>query len=446
MKKRKKLLASAILVGAVCMLQVGQSSVAALDMASISVENIKNNIDNTSDEKYTPYYQDVSQWYDKDGNIQAPIILAEELWQSTPIFSERCELCAIPDEVLQNATTEELLQLVVDCKLNYLISLYGDVDMAMTRITECFNGIRELMSRDDCGQVVLDMYNKFEIPENSSFDEKLISGCADIQEFNERVDDILDNEVYVEQIQKDSKIKYTINVLEWLLTQESVVGQFDASEMYTVIETVSNKIKQKNDTEYADIIENYLIDKVVINDEALADNYVCFSSTKSSDSNGNKSVWIRTPSQRTLVIEYVSNPTTLSERASIDWLGEYKKYKGQCVFLLDNGTSKYNCYAYAWFTMLPGYHNYAKTCQLNDTQNLRDDSKIHTHSSPVTGSVLEFNGHAVYVEQLSYTYAPANVYNDILISEKMSGLGPLVKWPMKFTTYKNATFKCYHYK
>jgi len=262
MKRRKKLLMSAMLVGTVCMLQVGQSSVVALDMAPISVENVKNNIDNTGDEKYTPYYQEASQWYDKDGNIQTPITLDEELWQSTPIFSERCELCAIPDEVLQNATTEDLLQLVVDCKLNYLISLYGDVDMAMTRITECFNGIRELMSREDCGQVVLDMYNKYEIPFQKFFDNNIIGEFSDIQEFKDKVKCVLEDEEYFVQIRKDSQVANTLNILEWILTQKCVAEQFDTIAKEEVIQDVLNKTKQKNSTEYATFIEEYFISAI----------------------------------------------------------------------------------------------------------------------------------------------------------------------------------------
>lgn len=63
-------------------------------------------------------------------------------------------------------------------------------------------------------------------------------------------------------------------------------------------------------------------------------------------------------------IEYINNPTVLTYERSKTYLGNYVKYLDVCVNILDNGTSKYNCHAYAWFTMLPGYHHLAKACQL----------------------------------------------------------------------------------
>ncbi len=444
MKRRKKLLMSAMLVGTVCMLQVGQSSVVALDMAPISVENVKNNIDNTGDEKYTPYYQEASQWYDKDGNIQTPITLDEELWQSTPIFSERCELCAIPDEVLQNATTEDLLQLVVDCKLNYLISLYGDVDMAMTRITECFNGIRELMSREDCGQVVLDMYNKYEIPFQKFFDDNIIGEFSDIQEFKDKVKCVLEDEEYFVQIRKDSQVANTLNILEWILTQKCVAEQFDTIAKEEVIQDVLNKTKQKNSTEYATFIEEYFI-SAIKNGQCLeygqcTENY----GAEIMSARGKAYVTILTPSKKKMEIEYINNPTVLTYERSKTYLGNYVKYLDVCVNILDNGTSKYNCHAYAWFTMLPGYHHLAKACQLNDASTLANDSAIKKYSNPVKGGVLYHSAHSVFVQELNYTCPQANVYNGILVREKISGAGPLVEWPLQFSSIYGAAYTCYY--
>lgn len=430
------------------MLQSTQASYVAANELKNNIQEVKKN-DNYSEEKsYTAYYSDITDWYDKDGKIQMPIVLDENLWQSTPIFSERCELCTIPESVLKEASTEELLQLVISNKLNYLISMYGNVDDGMQRIVKHFNGIREILNRDDCGEVVLDFYNKIRIPSKMMFDITCLeTEDSDITEFTDDAINVLQNEKCCEQLDYDANIKYAISISEWILSQENVSSKFSDDQKKVVIESVINKNKEKSNTEYADYIENFFMDKLNAGENTLyEDFYSNYTVVPFTSASGESYVKIYTPAKRTLILTYVNKPTVKTRQQSLTWLGSYTKYLGICVELLDNATDAYNCHSYAWFTMLPGYHNYARQCQLNDATNLTEDSTMKKKSSIVKGSVLYFGSHSVYVEQLKYTCGQAGIVDQILISEKLSNGGPLVKWPWKFSDSYGGSYTCYYYK
>lgn len=62
---------------------------------------------------FEPYYDNPADWYDSDGNVRMPILEDYDLWENSPVFADRCQLCAIPQAVLDSISTKDLVELVL---------------------------------------------------------------------------------------------------------------------------------------------------------------------------------------------------------------------------------------------------------------------------------------------------------------------------------------------
>lgn len=167
-------------------------------------------------------------------------------------FEDRCNLCTIPQTIIDKASTEELAKMVIECNMNYLIDLYGDVDEGMNTVYKNFNGIRELLKRNDCGTVVLKLYSEYTIPQKKHFDYSLIDESLSIEESNKQFQEIFSNEEYCRQINEDALVGYNLHVPEWILTRPEVMEQFSEAERESVEDTVKRKYDELNKTEFKD--------------------------------------------------------------------------------------------------------------------------------------------------------------------------------------------------
>ena len=171
-----------------------------------------------------PYYSNPDDWYDADGNMVMPISLDEEKWQASPIFEDRCNLCTIPQTIIEGMNT----------------------------VYKNFNGIRELLKRNDCGTVVLKLYSEYTIPQKKHFDYSLIDESLSIEESNKQFQEIFSNEEYCRQINEDALVGYNLHVPEWILTRPEVMEQFSEAERESVEDTVKRKYDELNKTEFKD--------------------------------------------------------------------------------------------------------------------------------------------------------------------------------------------------
>lgn len=81
--------------------------------------------------EYEPYYSEPGDWYDDNGRLREPV--EDNLWYHTPVIADMSRLCAVPEEVLNKASTWELVELVVNGRLNCLGET-GEYDAGMAGI------------------------------------------------------------------------------------------------------------------------------------------------------------------------------------------------------------------------------------------------------------------------------------------------------------------------
>ncbi len=86
-----------------------------------------------------------------------------------------------------------------------------------------------------------------------------------------------------------------------------------------VIESVINKNKEKSNTEYADYIENFFMDKLNAGENTLyEDFYSNYTVVPFTSASGESYVKIYTPAKRTLILTYVNKPTVKTRQHVLD--------------------------------------------------------------------------------------------------------------------------------
>lgn len=81
-----------------------------------------------------------------------------EIWKTFQTFEEMQSACQIPDDVLPNLSTEELVQICMDYPLfgNYLA--YDNETFGIKKVMAGFNAFKELKKRTDSAEKLLDRY------------------------------------------------------------------------------------------------------------------------------------------------------------------------------------------------------------------------------------------------------------------------------------------------
>lgn len=93
-----------------------------------------------------------------DVPYQYPITPADEAWADFKTSQEMYDACQIPDAVLTRMTTEALLETVLNYPFLGTYKGYDDYETAAGYLCGQFNGLDELLARDDLTGILLERY------------------------------------------------------------------------------------------------------------------------------------------------------------------------------------------------------------------------------------------------------------------------------------------------
>ena len=164
---------------------------------------------------------------DKVASWDFPIKPGTEKWKQLETETERLNVLQIPDNILEVIETEEL---VISC-LNYPASIhytaYDNQFVGFQKVVANFNGLQELLSRNDAGRYLVEHYN------NAGADGFITK------------DDRLDGRYWT--------VKFTY--LELMVSQKEIIQNLEAEERMILLETTLNKLDIK--THNNDVFSKY---------------------------------------------------------------------------------------------------------------------------------------------------------------------------------------------
>lgn len=219
-----------------------------------------------------------------------PVSVEDAEWKSFETHQEMLDACQIPDKLLSQLDTGELLELVLEYPLLIDFYAFDNLEEGLNKMTSCYNGLIELVDRDDCAKIIADRYIAVE--------EKIINS-------DKRIDMALgDDPKQLDQF--EDKLK----------------GDFLA----TLLQTASVRRNLSVDE----------IDKINQVAEAIAPIGKNDTTTTVSTPNGSKV---------TVIIR--STELTAAEKAAKN---NFFQTAYPNAIYLSTSTNKYNCHSYAWYS------------------------------------------------------------------------------------------------
>lgn len=116
--------------------------------------------------------------YSIDTPYTYPIVPGTDAWEALETRIDMAEACMIPEDILSEMTTNALLETILDYPLLIDIIAYNSPDVGVSVIRNSFNGLEELLLREDFSLIL----NSFSL-ENSSIANATDSYKITVAEF-----------------------------------------------------------------------------------------------------------------------------------------------------------------------------------------------------------------------------------------------------------------------
>lgn len=218
---------------------------------------------------------------------------------------ERVLASQIPEEVLNQMSTDELVTAVLDYPCFIDMIFYNTYQDGFEAVRDNFNGLQELLSRKDSGDYLMEAYRNVNLP-------RILSISDDNEKFEESLEVL-----YLETILAQPEITE-------ILSTESL------EELESLVEK-NYEIQVTNEDETASLSYSGYYESIA---EQQGIELYDYTSTVKTPNGSSVSVIVRT-----------GTDTAYNNRAAIKNIIE-ANYPGASV--VGDATIKYNCHAYAW--------------------------------------------------------------------------------------------------
>lgn len=96
-----------------------------------------------------------------------PIVPGTDEWKQLDTHVKMLEACQIPEEILENLTTQALVETVMNYPLLVEMFAYDTAEAGYQAVYNNFNGLRELQERSDAIECLEEYANTIEMQEDS---------------------------------------------------------------------------------------------------------------------------------------------------------------------------------------------------------------------------------------------------------------------------------------
>ena len=391
---------------------------------------------------YPKCIQGIKEWRKINGKYSYPVTPYDKEWKNYIMSIERYVVCQIPQKILEELTTEELFELVLDCPMVTDICLYNSIEEGVKILAQNFNGMNELLSRLDCLEIITKYYESYNIPTKQQLDYDVLLGDTNHPDYNV----IVKNENRMRKADKDAKVMNTLNICEAIFeiaTDENILSQQE-EEVLTKIVLQKNKEKMGSECVEGASTE---IDQ----EDSILNRYLTKFSITSASSNKkgaakSSGTFFQLSDNSKVYYTISNNKEAIANSTISQFLKRYEGIKltnGEDAVTVagGGGTKAYDCYNFAWLKKYDPA-NLWKKCVLGRDEPYRKYKYFKSASSPSgSGWVGSGRSHAVYVvkKEVSYRDNHGNVKFSPLVKSKWGQEGPLLQHPLTLSNYTNIT-------
>lgn len=199
-----------------------------------------------------------------------PIKPGTDEWKYFTSYDQKAQACQIPPEILAKISTEGLIETVLNYPLLNGFRAHDDIHQGFERVTKTFNGLRELLIRQDAGSKLIQKYRSI-----------------DLDSVDERWTDV-----------EKGYFAWGIQNIEMILMQESIINGLTNQQCYDLINVASLKAQAMKNNPYVYGDQSVLINALLI--ELVSKRFYSERATLSS---------ITTPEDSSVEV-FLMNPAT----------------------------------------------------------------------------------------------------------------------------------------
>lgn len=329
-------------------------------------------------------------------SYQYPVKGGTEEWKKFTSHAEMLEVSQVPKTILEKMTTAELVETVLNYPLYGDMYAYDTFQQGIESISTQFNGLSELLKRNDAGIVLLAKYKEKKPLE-------VINLTTDLEKGN---------------------FSMNLGFLETILSHDKVISGLNKAQKQDLLEVAKQKKQQKLVQE--DVFgltslgtSKNLIDKVTA--VIFKINSVVFATVKTP---------IGTPVE-------VFTDSRVKTSVEKQWDANHVSTFYPQATIVSESSYKYNCHSYAWYQsspMNPYWMNYPDA-YMNDGSYVYKGLNPGTYSS---GLKMYYPGlHSAVMNSKT-----SNNYSDITATSKWGNL-PLMRHKANYCPYNSSNILFY---
>lgn len=153
------------------------------------------------------------------GVYDYPIKPGTSEWKALKTHQQMANICQIPEAILHSMSTKDLIETCLSYPLYSDMFFYDAIQVGFQAVTDHFNGLQELLKRNDAGTILLEKYKRMD----PAFDHNWSRA-------------------------KRSKFILNFRSIEILLAQEVVLSKLQATQKRSLIEECIRKSNEKANT------------------------------------------------------------------------------------------------------------------------------------------------------------------------------------------------------
>lgn len=332
-------------------------------------------------------------------SYEFPIKGGTDEWKKLDSHSDMLEVCQIPKALVKKMKTAELVETVLNYPLYGDIYAYNNLEDGLKAITTQFNGMSELLTRDDAGKELLAKYKKISPLEVQNINDNLEKGNFALK----------------------------LGFLETLLSSDKVISSLTDTQKDDLREESIQKQKQKLDQR--DVFglsldtSKKFIDKLTKTKNFTISSYYTY---------------VYTP--KGTAVQVLADRTEMTSSEILSAYSYIRIYYPNATVLAEP-TNKYNCHSYAWYWM-----STSNIYWMNDpSAYMTDGSSLYLGTTPgifISGLRMYYPGeHSAYMTARSPSTSTS--YSDITCTSKWGSL-PLMSHKADYCPYTSTTIKFYN--
>lgn len=370
-------------------------------------------------------------WIAEEGTYMFPVNPNSEEWNELGTAEEMREATQIPESLLKEMSTQELIIMIENYPLLCDLYAYNSLQEGYEQVKKQFNGIKELLSRPDSYAELIAAYEAFVIPKVQKIDYDNILLADD---YADKINALVQNEQSCDWVLQDARVHSSLAILEMMILD--VLYQ-NNENVDAFAEVYCAKLEEKNDSEYFDNVDAALLLNLMISQESVLVEGFGIEIMPQAQSARVSSYTAYTPNGTAVSCTYNTNVSYADASSYSSLLAIYH------ASLVSVASKTFNCHSFAWLQSL--YPNVYQYLWLNSTTAFISDPSYTKEASPsAAGHIATWSTHSAIVTVPSSNNPYNNYIPEPYLTSKW-GDGPIIAHYQSLCPYYSNAGSIHYY-